>query len=192
MLTQQREIRIRLDGLERELAEVYGVAEGGLSPRSVRYIATILHAAFGAGVKWGRLVRNPSEAAEPPSARRAKASVMKTWTADELRAFLHAEVDDRHHPIWLFLATTGCRRGEALGLRWVDVDLKRGTATLRQTVTVVRGRLHRSNTTKTGDTRVVRLDAGDRHVTDGVEEAAGFALSGPCPRWESNPHWTPF
>lgn len=134
--------------------------KGGLSPRSVRYIATILHSAFGAAVKWDRLVRNPADAAEPPSARRAKASAMKTWTATELRDFLRAEKDDRHHPIWLFLATTGCRRGEALGLRWVDVDLGRGTATIRQTITVVKGRLHRSNTTKTGDTRVVRLDAG--------------------------------
>jgi len=104
---------------------------GGLSARTVRYIHSILGAAFGAAVKWDRLVRNPVNVAEPPSARKAKSSAMKVWSAEELGRFLTAEQRDRYHPVWLFLATTGCRRGEALGLRWQDVDVTRATATIR-------------------------------------------------------------
>lgn len=33
---------------------------------------------------------------------------------------------DRSYPLWVLLATTGMRRGEALGLRWCDVDLEDG------------------------------------------------------------------
>lgn len=35
------------------------------------------------------------------------------------------------------LATTGMRRGEALGFRWSDLDLNAGTAAIRQSLIVV-------------------------------------------------------
>lgn len=41
---------------------------GGLAPRTVRYLHTILHRAFRDAVRWGRLVRNPADAADPPRA----------------------------------------------------------------------------------------------------------------------------
>jgi hypothetical protein len=37
---------------------------GGLSPRSVRYVHTIAHRALKDAVKWGRLARNPADAAD--------------------------------------------------------------------------------------------------------------------------------
>jgi hypothetical protein len=43
---------------------------GGLSAVSVRYVHTILHRAFKDAVKWGRLVRNPTDAADPPEGHR--------------------------------------------------------------------------------------------------------------------------
>jgi integrase len=39
---------------------------------------------------------------------------------------LEATTDDRLHALWVTIATTGLRRGEALALRWVDVDQMRG------------------------------------------------------------------
>jgi integrase len=132
--------------------------KGGLSPKTVRYIHTTLHAAFEAGVRWGRLHRNPAHFAEPPSARRARSSVMRTWSAEEVTRFLTSAKRSRYRTVWLFLLTTGCRRGEALGLRWEDVDLDHSIATLRQTITAIKGSIHRSGTTKTGKTRRVQLD----------------------------------
>jgi integrase len=57
---------------------------------------------------------------------------MKTWTAEQLRAFLKATADDRLHPLWHVLAMTGMRRGEALGLKWDDVDLEAGRLSVRR------------------------------------------------------------
>ncbi len=96
---------------------------GGLSPRSVRYVHTILHRVFKDAVKWSRLARNPSDAADPPRAVSSGAPEMGTWTAEQLRTFLDGTRGDRLHAAWLLLATSGMRRGEALGLRWSDVDL---------------------------------------------------------------------
>ena len=133
----------------------------GLSPRTVRYIAAILHRAFKDAVRWGRLTRNPADAADPPQATGAAARAeLRTWTATELASFLRqsAGENDRLHPAWNFLALTGCRRGEALGLRWADVDLQTATASIRQTLIVVN---HKPlfGTPKTGaGTRVIDLD----------------------------------
>lgn len=73
--------------------------------------------------------------------------------------FLDLVREDRHYPTWLFLATTGCRRGEALGLRWSDVDLDAGRAVMRQTVTAVEHELRLAPRTKSGKPRPIELDA---------------------------------
>ena len=42
------------------------------------------------------------------------------------------ERDDRLYALWHTLAMTGLRRGEALGLRWEDVDLEAGRLCVRR------------------------------------------------------------
>ena len=116
---------------------------GGLSARSVRYVHTILGRAFRDAVRWGRLTRNPAETSTPPSATQAApAAEMQTWDARTLSRFLDAERPSRYYVAWLFMATTGCRRGEALGLRWRDVDLETGRASVRHTITAIDHRIH--------------------------------------------------
>ena len=43
---------------------------GGLSPRSVSYVHTIVHRALRDAVRWGRIPRNPADAADPLGRRR--------------------------------------------------------------------------------------------------------------------------
>jgi len=105
-----------------------------LSARSVRYISTILHRAFRDAMRWQAIPRNPVDAADPP--RQADRVEMATWKAGELRRFLEGTADDRLSGAWWLLATTGMRRGEALGLRWADVDLAAGTASINRTLIV--------------------------------------------------------
>src|SRR3954447_11879594 len=65
---------------------------------------------------------------------------------------------------WRLLAFTGMRRGEALALRWRDVDLDAGRVAVRRSVGVVKykgnGERLVEGATKTGQSRVVDLDAG--------------------------------
>jgi len=114
-----------------ERAEV----DPGLDRRTVNYVHTILHRAFKDAVRWGRLARNPADAADPPRAGQ-KSDGVHAWDATTLRRFLAAsrEAEDRLHALWVLLATTGMRRGEALGLRWSDIDLDAGRARVLQTI----------------------------------------------------------
>jgi len=103
-----------------------------LSPRSVAYVATILHRALRDAVRWQLLVRNPADSADPP--RPSTPPQMRTWTAVELRTFLNGVASDRLAGAWCLLATTGMRRGEVLGLRWSDVDLDDGRLSISRTL----------------------------------------------------------
>lgn len=103
-----------------------------LSARTVRYIATILHRAFRDAVRWQALVRNPADSADPP--KPTSRPEMKTWTGAQLSTFLNHVAGDRLSGVWWLLATTGMRRGEALGLRWADVDLDAGVARIIRTL----------------------------------------------------------
>lgn len=130
----------------------------GLSPRSVRYLHAIIRHALADAVKWGRTVRNVADAAEPPSARRAKAPPPKTWSAAELRAFLESVRGDRLSALWTFYATTGARRGEALALRWNDVDSDR--VAIHATAVSVAYMVTSSRPKSERGRRNVALDAG--------------------------------
>lgn len=133
---------------------------GGLSPRSVYYIHTILHRAFKDAVRKGRLARNPADAADPPKAAETGRPDSVTWTAEQLRAFLESTRDNRHWAAYFLLATTGMRRGEALGLRWRDLDLDEGSAEIRQTVIAIKHKAEFGTPkTKKGKRRIT-LDAG--------------------------------
>lgn len=150
----------RLYGQLRKQGGRRDTKEGGLSPRTVRYVHTIIHRALSDAVRWGRLARNAANSADPPRARDAHeaAPEMTTWTGAELSKFLSFTGSDRYGPAFTFLATTGMRRGEALGLTWGDVDLEAGTVSVRRTSIAVAHRIQEGKT-KTGKARVIELDA---------------------------------
>ena len=64
---------------------------------------------------------------------------------------------------WRLLAATGMRRGEALALRWRDVDLDAGRLQVRRSLSTVKtkgaGEQLVEGPTKTGQARVVDIDA---------------------------------
>lgn len=126
-----------LNDLYRQLLTPKAESGAGLSPRTVRYIHTILHRAMKDAVRWSRLLRNPTEAADPPKATSGRK--IQTWEASTLASYLDLsrESGDRYHALWTVLATTGARRGEILGLRWQDLDLEAKTASIVQTVIAV-------------------------------------------------------
>jgi integrase len=142
--------------------------QGGLSGRTVRYIHTIIGRALREAVAWDRVPRNVARAAQPPSTAQARSPEMHTWDGPTVARFLDHVRDDRHYAAWLFLVTTGCRRGEALGLRWQDVDLDTGKVVLRQTVTAIRHEVRIAPRTKTGKPRPVELDGSTVLVLRGV------------------------
>ena len=142
-----------------------------LSPRSVAYIHVILHRAFRDAIRWDRLVRNPSDSADPPRPGKGHRATMRTWSADELAAFLTAPADHRLTAAWWLLATTGMRRGEALALSWEAIDLDAAVVSIRRTLVT-------TQTRRAGDPGMAwsepKTDKGWRSVA--LDEATVAAL----------------
>jgi integrase len=141
----------------------------GLSARTVRYVHTIISAALRDAVKADLLPANPAAKASPPTAKQAKAPEMHPWDARQLATFLAwARENSELAAIWHVLAFTGMRRGEALALRWRDVDLDAATVTVRRSAGLIRvageGAEVLEGPTKTDKPRVVDLDPGTVEV----------------------------
>jgi integrase len=128
---------------------------GGLSPRTVRYVHTVIRAALQTGFRWGRITHNPADRSEPPESVRSEA---RHWTTDKLRRFLAHVEGDRLASLYQLAAMTGIRMGESLGLRWRDLDLEAQTLKVNQALVVVDG--HSMLTTRKTDAgrRTVALD----------------------------------
>jgi integrase len=129
----------RLQALRpQDLDQVYSdLLEARLSPRSTRYLHSILRKALADAVRKCDVVRNIADLADPPSSSATKAPEMATWTPAELGRFLEFARDHECGPLFRVLAMTGMRRGEVAGLKWADVDLDGATVTIARQVTAV-------------------------------------------------------
>lgn len=93
--------------------------------------------------------------------------VQNFYSRDQLKAFLGAVRND--HPMWYtffwLLAYTGMRKGEALALKWSDLDIVNNTLTVSKTVS--QGKSYRQiiQTPKTASgKRVINLDRSTMRV----------------------------
>jgi integrase len=103
----------------------------GLSPRSVQYCFAVLRRALNQAVKWDLVPRNVALLAEPPKVERKQ---IHPFTPEESRAFLEAVKGDRLEALYSVALAIGLREGEALALRWSDVDFDNGTLAIRHTL----------------------------------------------------------
>ncbi len=106
--------------------------QSGLSTTTVRYHAAILHEALRHAVKWGLLTHNPVDRVDLPRRRRVE---MHVWDEEQVRIFLaEARRSSAYYALYVAALITGMRQGELMGLRWKDVDLVIGTASIQQTL----------------------------------------------------------
>lgn len=126
-----------------------------LSVASLRRIHATLTSALNTAVRRGLVVRNPAATVELPPLRRPKVA---TWSAEDLGRFLTAVEGDPLHLIYLLLGLVGLRRGEAVALRWVDVDLNQGLLRVEQSLVKVGGRAVLGPPKSASGARTVALD----------------------------------
>ena len=95
----------------------------GLKPKTVRYLRGTLRTALNEAVRWGLISRNAAALVDGPRVERYP---IKPFTPDEARRLLEAIKGDRLEALYSVALTMGLRQGEALGLTWLDIDLKMG------------------------------------------------------------------
>jgi integrase len=95
----------------------------GLSPRTVAYTRAILRKALNQAVKRGQVARNVATLTDAPKQKKHKITPLDPAQG---RALLAAVQGHRLEGLYRVALSLGLRMGEALGLRWEDVDLDRG------------------------------------------------------------------
>jgi integrase len=108
----------------------------------VREVHVTLHRALEDAVRWDYLEANPSDRASAPSAtaaRNERRKRIRTWSAAEVNTFAAFIEGHELHELWALAASTGLRRSELLGLRWIDLDLNRRLLSVRRVLIKVGG-----------------------------------------------------
>ncbi|HEX6351241.1 MAG TPA: site-specific integrase [Candidatus Dormibacteraeota bacterium] len=108
----------------------------GLSAYSVLQVHRLLHRALGHAFHLGLVKRNPVLLVYPPRPQRRPTTAL---TAQQLLFLLDRTRGDRLFALWVLLSSAGLRIGEALGLRWRDVDLVTGRISVNQALQRRRG-----------------------------------------------------
>ena len=147
---------------------------GHLSQSTKRQAFAVLSLALRTAARDGLIDSNPLEDVRRPRKTRAEVPVM---TADEVEAMLKAARGTYYEPLIVFVANTGCRLGEALSLRWKDVNLTGATAT------ITRGSLTDASTKTAAGVRTVPL------VSDVVEALKARQSQQRRDRLKCGPGW---
>jgi len=153
----------------------------GLAPQTVRLVHATLRVALADAVRWGLVPSNVAVGAQLPQRRRPE---IKVWDATQLRTFLEATEKHALGPVFALIAHTGLRRGEAVGLRWQQVDLDRGRLLVDHQLVEQSYHLVTSGEPKTRrGHRVISLDSGTvdllrRHRQRQDEQRSASGLSG--------------
>lgn len=88
-----------------------------------RYVVySILKSAYNQAIRLGYTSSNPMDGVPPVKHYRQRGRAL---TVEQQRQFLQAIENDKYKPLYMFYLLTGCRRAEALSVKWSDVDFER-------------------------------------------------------------------
>jgi integrase len=107
-----------------------------VSARTVQQVHAVLRAVLSAAVREELIGRNVAKLVQVST---PEPEEIRPWTDTESRAFLDAIRGHRLYALFVVALGLGLRRGELLGLRWADVDLRAGQLRVAQTLQRVRG-----------------------------------------------------
>jgi integrase len=113
---------VRLDALRSShVQQLLDDLNGRKGARTVQLVHTVLHNALTRAVKLDLIGRNPTDAVDPPRPARRE----RPWlNLNQARALFDATHGEWLHALYVTVATTGLRQGEAFGLAWEDIHLE--------------------------------------------------------------------
>lgn len=117
------------------------VTNKGLQINTIESINTVLHPSFQLAVRDDIIRRNPIDGAYAEIKKRNGGSrkTRRALTVEQQRAFMNYVAKNPFfylwYPLFVFLLGTGCRIGEAVGIRWDDVDLEKRLISINHSLT---------------------------------------------------------
>ncbi len=119
--------RLEISNLEKNINK----KESEISYRSVNYEIVVLHHFFNYCIKKGYLDKNPATGIKKLN----ELSRLKTLSDEDINKLIAGATNKLTRDLITFLIYTGCRKGEALNLKWDDVDLKNDVIAIKGTKT---------------------------------------------------------
>jgi integrase len=191
---------VHLNELYAKLQREGGKDGRALSARSVGHVHRVLHRALGHAATWGVVAQNVAALVGPPPVPETEITIL---TEDQIGATLR-HLDGRTlRPIVSFLLGTGTRRGEALALRWKDLDLDKGLVRIERSLEQTKAGLRfKAPKTKNGrrnvsispwlvaELKAHRTRQQERRLSLGMGRAPDDSLV--FARWDGSiraPHW---
>ena len=117
--------------------------EQGLAPKTVQNALGVLRRVLYLAQREGSVARNPAARVGELMRRVDRRIATETpeveyWTPEEAATLiaLAREHEPRFAPALVLAFSTGCRKGEILGLKWQDVDFERRTLAIRRAITM--------------------------------------------------------
>ena len=131
------------------------MTDAGLSGRTVKNVAALLHKAFSVALKQGLIAVNPCDQAEPPKMTKRE---IKPLVDADIPKFLAAIEGHPFRNAYALCLFAGLREGECLGLSWEQVDFDKQQITISQQLQKAKDGKHEyyiSKTTKGGRSRMI-------------------------------------
>lgn len=113
----------------------------GLQVNTLESINTVLRPSFQLAVRDDIIRKNPVDGAYAEVKKRNGGSrkKRKSLTVEQQRAFINYVADNpffyKWYPFFTFLLGTGCRIGEAIGIRWDDIDMEKRLIDINHSLT---------------------------------------------------------
>lgn len=103
-----------------------------MTPGRVHQVHRTMRAALNEAVKRGHIVRNPAKLAKTPAVEEHE---VEPYTVAEVQQLFAEARNGRNGTRWVIALALGLRQGEALGLKWEDIDRQRCLLTIRRSRT---------------------------------------------------------
>lgn len=132
----------------------------GLAPATCEVVRAVLSRSLADAVLDDLIGSNPTDGARRAGERsRARARKFTVWTDAELRDLIAVVASDRLAAFWRLAIASGARRGELLGVTWLNYSAENATITIAQQVVPTRGGVTIQPCKTKGSHRTIRLDA---------------------------------
>lgn len=161
----------QIDGHLIQTLIINKLKEDGYSYQTIRQVYAKLSSIFKYADLRGKIKINPMKEVILPKKTLFQNKETRYLSEEERKALIetcymrnkNGSFFFKNGPFYVFIMYTGCRIGEALALKWSDIDLENRTVTISRTMITVRNfdnhtSTHRDqNSTKNGVTRTIYL-----------------------------------
>lgn len=120
--------KLRHDDVQKLVSTLHSA---NFSPKTIQLAHTILKSSLVMAKRNGVIITNPCEFTECPTVRKKPP---KLFNQEEMRHFIELLGNEPLGDVFLLILSTGMRPGEALALRWTDIDFEKNEITISRNI----------------------------------------------------------